>query len=127
MSKIRLASVAVGIACFSSLGPAISSLAAPTAGEAELSAEVPYPESPNEWPADEPVGPAEGVSGAMLKDPFADTARWLHYGGDYRNHRHSPSRLNPAGARMLSAAWAFVRGTKGQFEASPIVYGGVMY
>jgi alcohol dehydrogenase (cytochrome c) len=105
----------------------IPSHAAPTAGEGELSAEVPYPESPNAWPADEPVGPAEGVSAAMLEDPFADGARWLHYGGDYRNHRHSPSRLNPAAARRLAAVWAFGTGTKGQFEVSPIVYGGVMY
>lgn len=127
MLKNCIASVILGFAALLFLALVDPSLAAPTAEAGELSAEVPYPEAPNEWPADPPVGPPEGVSAAMLKDPFADAARWLHYGGDYQNHRHSPSSLDPAAARELSVAWAFGTGTRGQFEVSPVVYGGVMY
>ena len=50
------------------------------------------------WTAREPVGNEAGpVTRASLEDPFAEGARWLHYGGTYRNFRHSPlEQLTPA-------------------------------
>ena len=52
----------------------------------------------------------------------------LQYGGDYRNYRHSPvASLTLESVRRLHVAWSAPTGTTGQFEASPIVNGGVMY
>jgi glucose dehydrogenase len=64
----------------------------------------------------------------MLASAPGDPSRWLLYGGNYRNFRHSPLKtLTPASAGKLQAVWAFPSGTTGQFEVSPVVYGGVMY
>ncbi len=83
---------------------------------------------PVQTTASPPVGPPDGVSGAMLKAAAADPQNWLMYGGDYKNYRHSPiTALNPAAVRKLKVAWSFPTGTTGQFEASPVIYGGVMY
>ena len=50
------------------------------------------------------------------------------YGGDYTNHRYSPIKgLTPAAVKKLKVAWSFPTGTTGQFETSPVIYGGVMY
>jgi len=78
--------------------------------------------------AKQPVGPEAGVTDAMLKAGTDDPQSWLQYGGDYRNFRHSPIKaLNPAAVRKLKVAWSFPTGTTGQFEVSPVVYGGVMF
>ncbi len=84
---------------------------------------------PTHWIAAEPVGEASGpVDDAMLRDPFADSSRWLHYAGDYRGARHSPiESLNPESVGRLQVAWSFPTGTQQQFEVSPVVYAGVMY
>jgi alcohol dehydrogenase (cytochrome c) len=84
---------------------------------------------PTHWLAKQPVGTGAGpVTQAMLRDPFADRGRWLHYGGNYLGWRHSPlTSLSPANAKELRLAWAFPTGVVGQFEVSPVVYDGVMY
>lgn len=98
--------------------------------EGEMAAEIALPDQGHHWPAEKPVGTSVGpVSQEMLAAGVqADPSRWLLYGGNYRNFRHSPLKsLNPASAKKLSVAWAFPTGTSGQFEVSPVVYGGVMY
>ncbi len=87
------------------------------------------PPLPTHWIAEEPVASeAPPVDEAMLRDPFADLSRWLHYGGDHRGHRHSPTtRLDRRNVSKLQVVWAMPTGTHQQFEVSPIVYAGVMY
>ena len=68
------------------------------------------------------------VSAAMLEGGLEDPTRWLIYGGNYRNHRHSPiEQLTPAAVPNLTMAWSFPTGTDLQFEVSPVVYDGIMY
>ena len=97
--------------------------------EQQLSVEVELPPLPTHWVASEPVGYGAGpVSDAMLSEAPGDPSRWLLYGGDYRNYRHSPlTSLNPASVKDLRVAWALPTGTTGQFEVSPVIYDGVMY
>ena len=97
--------------------------------QVEGPAEIQLAPLPTHWTAQKPAGSGAGpVTGAMLEDPFGDGARWLHYGGSYRNFRHSPlDTLTPASVPKLQVAWAFSTGTNGQFEVSPIVYDGVLY
>ena len=84
---------------------------------------------PTHWLAPKPVGRGAGpVTQAMLDDPFAEDERWLHYGGTYRNFRHSPlEQLNPKSVPKLQVVWAFSTGTVGQFEVSPVLYDGVLF
>jgi alcohol dehydrogenase (cytochrome c) len=68
------------------------------------------------------------VDAAMLEAGLEDPTRWLQYGGNYENHRHSPIReLTPSSVQRLRVAWTFPTGTPAQFEASPVVYDGIMY
>jgi hypothetical protein len=105
--------------------------AAPTIAQAanEAPAEIQLPPGPSHWKAEQPVGTAAGpVTAEMLNQPDAPTDAWLQYGGNYRNFRHSPiTTLTPDSVRNLHVAWAMPTGTVGQFEASPVVHGGVMY
>ncbi len=102
--------------------------AAQAAATAGVSEELGFAPVPTHFPAKQPVGPEAGVTDAMLKAGAADPSSWLLYGGDYSNYRHSPIKsLDPAAAKKLKVAWSFPTGTTGQFEASPVIYGGVMY
>jgi alcohol dehydrogenase (cytochrome c) len=86
------------------------------------------PAAPTAWYAAKPAGAAAGPVTAAQLAKDAGKANWLHYGGDYRNFRHSPvASLTPASVKRLHVAWSAPTGTTGQFEASPVVYGGVMY
>ena len=107
-------------------GPGVAAAAEPAAGVAD--AEVKLPPPSTAWYADKPVGASVGpvTAADLAKGP--DKSRWLNYGGDYRNLRHSPvAGLTPASVKGLHVAWSAPTGTTGQFEASPVVYGGVMY
>lgn len=91
-------------------------------------AEVALPASPNVWYAKKPVGAKAPVTQEMLDKAPSNPAQWLLYGGDYRNFRHSPVKsLTPESVKKLHVAWSLPTGTTGQFETSPVVYGGVMY
>ena len=108
-------------------------LAAPPSRAAEpapgvADAEVKLPAAPTAWYAAKPVGAAVGPVTAAQLAKGADKTHWLTYGGDYRNFRHSPvAGLTPTSVRRLHVAWSAPTGTTGQFEGSPVVYGGVMY
>lgn len=91
--------------------------------------EVALPPPPSSWLAAKPVGASAGpVTQDVLAKGTEDPARWVLYGGDYRNFRHSPVKsLTPASVKGLHVAWSAPTGTLGQFETSPVVWGGVMY
>ena len=98
-------------------------------GAGVSNAEVALPPPPSAWYADKPVGAsAPPVTQDTLAKGTSDTSQWLHYGGDYKNTRYSPvASITPATVKNLHVAWTAPTGTFGQFEASPVVYGGVMY
>ncbi len=81
------------------------------------------------WTNDQPIGLGmAGVNAAMLESGLDDPTKWLHYGGNYSNYRHSPiEELTPEAVPNLKVAWSFPTGTNRQFEVSPIVYDGLMY
>ncbi len=81
------------------------------------------------WINDRPIGLGmAGVDAAMLESGLDDPTKWLLYGGNYANYRHSPiEELTPAAVPNLRVAWSFPTGTDRQFEVSPIVYDGIMY
>ncbi len=111
-------------------GLVLVGLGAGSAGaEVESPAAIELDPLPTHWTAREPAGRGAGpVTRAMLEDPFGEGARWLHYGGTYRNFRHSPlEQLTPASVPKLQVAWAFSTGTTGQFEVSPVLYDGVLF
>ena len=87
------------------------------------------PPLPTHWPTDKPIGQGDGpVAADHLLAGLADTSKWLLYGGNYANHRHSPiDDITPENVAGLQVAWAFPTGTTEQFEVSPTVYDGIMY
>ena len=101
---------------------------APTEGEtaAEVAA---LPPTPTHWTSDGNIGNGLGpVSNDDLLAGAADTEKWLLYGGNYANYRHSPiDDINAGNVAGLQVAWAFPTGTVQQFEVSPTVYDGIMY
>ena len=118
----RAALVVVAFCAMS--GPA---LATATGGTAD--AEVKLPPPPGAWYAEKPVGKDAGpvTQKALEQDPNGP-GQWLLYGGSYRNFRHSPeTSITPDTVKNLHVAWSAPTGTTGQFETSPVVYGGVMY
>ena len=97
---------------------------------AEMAVEVAAaPPLPTHWTIDEPIGNGGGptTNADLLAGP-ADPEKWLLYGGDYANLRHSPiDDITPANVADLEVAWAFPTGTTEQFEVSPTIYDGIMY
>ena len=116
------------IAALALCSAAPPALAAPEPAAGVADAEVKLPPPPTAWFAEKPVGTSVGpVTPAQLAKG-ADKNNWLLYGGDYRNFRHSPvTGITPATIKGLHVAWSLPTGTTGQFETSPVVYGGVMY
>ncbi|MEX0617945.1 MAG: PQQ-dependent dehydrogenase, methanol/ethanol family [Pseudohongiellaceae bacterium] len=99
------------------------------AAEPEVDAELMARQPTSHWINDRPIGDGDGpVTVEELASGTSNPERWLHYGGDYRNFRHSPvEALNPESIENLQVAWSFPTGTEGQFAMSPIVYDGIMY
>ena len=73
--------------------------------------------------------PPSQVSGQELLDGLKpDGLRWLTFGGDYANHRHSPlTAITPANVNRLVPQWTFQTGTLGNFEATPLLRDNVLY
>jgi alcohol dehydrogenase (cytochrome c) len=58
----------------------------------------------------------------------ADGSRWLTFGGDYTNKRHSPlTQITPANVNRLQPQWTFQTGTLGNFQATSIFRDNVLY
>ena len=116
------------LTAFVALG-ALAGVAGAAPGAAVNAAEGVLPPSPTAWYAAKPVGQGVGpVTADILANSPNAAGQWLLYGGDYRNYRNSPvTSLTPAAVKDLHVAWSAPTGTTGQFETSPVVYGGVMY
>lgn len=58
----------------------------------------------------------------------SDGSRWLTFGGNYANQRHSPlTQITPANVNRLAQQWTFQTGTLGNFEATTLVRDNVLY
>ncbi len=58
----------------------------------------------------------------------ADGSRWLTFGGNYSNQRHSPlTQITPANVNRLAPQWTFQTGTLGNFETTSLLRDNVLY
>ena len=58
----------------------------------------------------------------------ADGSRWLTFGGNYGNQRHSPlTQITPANVNRLVPQWTFQTGTLGNFETTSLLRDNVLY
>jgi len=72
--------------------------------------------------------PTASVTAQDLREGLKNPTRWLTYGGDYGNLRHSPlTQITPANVNRLVPQWQFQTDTLGKFEAAPLVFDGVVY
>ena len=95
----------------------------------ETAVEVVAAPTTSHWTSDGNIGNGTGpVDSTDLLAGTVDAEKWLLYGGDYANMRHSPiDDINAGNVGGLTVAWAFPTGTMEQFEVSPTVYDGIMY
>jgi alcohol dehydrogenase (cytochrome c) len=64
----------------------------------------------------------------ILDGLSADGSRWLTFGGDYANQRHSPlTQISPDNVATLVPRWTFQTGTLGNFETTPLLRDNVLY
>jgi alcohol dehydrogenase (cytochrome c) len=57
-----------------------------------------------------------------------DGSRWLTFGGNYGNQRHSPlTQITPANVNRLAPQWTFQTGTLGNFETTSLFRDNVLY
>ena len=57
-----------------------------------------------------------------------DGSRWLTFGGNYANHRHSPlTQITPGNVDKLVPKWTFQTGVIGNFETTSLVRDNVLY
>jgi alcohol dehydrogenase (cytochrome c) len=68
------------------------------------------------------------VTPADLLKGLEEHSQWLSYHGDYTGRRHSPlMQITPQNVHQLTAQWTFQNDTPGKFEATPLLYDGVLY
>ena len=57
-----------------------------------------------------------------------DGSRWLTFGGNYDNHRHSPlTQITPDNVSRLKQLWTFQTATLGNFETTSLLRDNVLY
>jgi alcohol dehydrogenase (cytochrome c) len=57
-----------------------------------------------------------------------DGSKWLTFGGNYANHRHSPlTQITPANVNRLVPKWTFQTGVIGNFETTSLIRDNVLY
>src|SRR5215467_11164668 len=58
----------------------------------------------------------------------ADGSRWITFGGNYSNQRHSPlTQINPANVGRLVPKWTFQTNTLGNFETTSLLRDNILY
>ncbi len=58
----------------------------------------------------------------------ADGSRWVTFGGDYANTRHSPlTQISPENVNRLVPQWTFQTATIGNFETTSLLRDNVLY
>src|SRR5215831_3098228 len=71
--------------------------------------------------------PAQVTSQEILNGLPADGSRWLTFGGNYANQRHSPlTQITPANVNRLVPQWTFQTGTLGNFETTSLFRDNVL-
>src|SRR5437016_13569555 len=89
-------------------------LLALSAGTARLTAQQTPP----------PLVTAQEILGGLTPDG----SRWLTFGGNYSNQRHSPlTQITPANVNRLVPQWTFQTGTLGNFETTSLFRDKVLY
>lgn len=73
--------------------------------------------------------PAPLVTAQEILDGLTpDGSRWLTFGGNYSNQRHSPlTQITPANVNRLVPQWTFQTGTLGNFETTSLLRDNVLY
>src|SRR5206468_6386123 len=57
-----------------------------------------------------------------------DGSRWLTFGGNYSNQRHSPlTQSTPANVNRMVPQWTIQTGTLGNFETTTLVRDNILY
>jgi alcohol dehydrogenase (cytochrome c) len=78
--------------------------------------------------AQQPPPPRLVTSQEILEGLPADGSRWLTFGGNYTNQRHSPlTQITPANVIRLVPQWTFQTGTLGNFETTSLLRDNVLY
>src|ERR1043166_755004 len=68
------------------------------------------------------------VSFDRIRKAASEPGSWLTYSGNFEAHRFSPlTHLTPANAAGLKTKWVYQTKNAGRFEATPLVFDGVMY
>src|SRR5665213_2075025 len=71
------------------------------------------------------------ITSQDLLDGHKDPSRWIMFGGDYTDQRHSPlTQITPKNVKQLSPQWMFqteVSVPGRGYETTPLVVDGVMY
>src|SRR2546427_13280974 len=68
------------------------------------------------------------TSQEILDGLTPDGSRWLTFGGNYSNQRHSPlTQITPANVNRLVPQWTFQTGTLGNFETTSLFRDNVLY
>src|SRR5262249_668443 len=74
---------------------------------------------------------ARPVTNQDLLDGLKDPGKWLMFGGDYGNQRHSPlTQITAQNVDRLTAQWMFQTGVAAPgrgLETTPLVVDGMMY
>lgn len=75
-------------------------------------------------PAPPPLVTTQEISQGLT----ADGSRWLTFGGDYTNQRHSPlTQITADNINRLVPLWTFQTGTLGNFETTSLLRDNVLY
>lgn len=69
------------------------------------------------------------VTEQELRDGLpVDGSRWITFGGNYANHRHSPlTQITPQNVAQLVPQWTFQTNLLGRFETTPLIRDNVLY
>src|SRR3989442_1836582 len=71
--------------------------------------------------------PALVTAQEILGGLTPDGSRWLTFGGNYSNQRHSPlTQITPANVNRLVPQWTFQTGTLGNFETTSLFRDNVL-
>src|SRR5213594_1503160 len=78
--------------------------------------------------AQQPAPPRLVAAQEILEGLPPDGSRWLTFGGNYSNQRHSPlTQITPANVNRLVPQWTFQTGTLGNLETTTLVRDNVLY
>jgi alcohol dehydrogenase (cytochrome c) len=79
-------------------------------------------------PAQEVVPPPLVTLQELADGLGPDGSRWLNFGGNYSNQRHSPlTQITPANVSRLVPQWTFQTATLGNFETTSLMRDNVLY